>query len=225
MFRHAATHCTASTFCRDDFAPFLLPEDESEDFETHFEQYCTALETTAVWGGHLELQALSHALKRQIKVGMLAQDCSVLSWLCWCVCKRPTHRFAHLPAALLCQLRIHMLPCCFLFLVTLKVGYSLVRLGHHAGISADHTCFLSRLQVYAVGMATQSLGDDYAGDDKQPALELCFLRHAFGLGEHYNSTKKQRTVRFSTEHDYYEHEGPVGSGSEEGSEGEEEQDS
>lgn len=24
----------------------------------------------------------------------------------------------------------------------------------------------------------------------KPALEVCYLRHAFGLGEHYNSTKK-----------------------------------
>lgn len=79
------------------------------------------------------------------------------------------------------------------------------------------------LQVHAVGMATQSLGEEYAADDKQPALELCFLRHAFGLGEHYNSTKKQRFVRFSTEHDYYEHEGPEDTGSSEGSEEEDEQ--
>eukprot|EP00878_Enallax_costatus_P033948 GHUV01037539.1.p1 GENE.GHUV01037539.1~~GHUV01037539.1.p1 ORF type:complete len:139 (+),score=40.62 GHUV01037539.1:473-889(+) len=130
---------------RDEFAPFLLPEDESEDFDTHFEQYCSTIETTAAWGGHLELQALSHALKRQIK-------------------------------------------------------------------------------VHAVGMATQSLGDEYAGDDKV-ALEVCYLRHAFGLGEHYNSTKKQRFVRFSTEHDYFEHEGEVDSesGSASGEQGQEEQ--
>jgi hypothetical protein len=33
----------------------------------------------------------------------------------------------------------------------------------------------------------------YAGegeDTDKPALEICYLRHAFGLGEHYNSTKK-----------------------------------
>lgn len=24
----------------------------------------------------------------------------------------------------------------------------------------------------------------------KPPLEICYLRHAFGLGEHYNSTKK-----------------------------------
>jgi hypothetical protein len=27
-------------------------------------------------------------------------------------------------------------------------------------------------------------------------LQVCYLRHAFGLGDHYNSTK-QRRVRFS----------------------------
>lgn len=31
-------------------------------------------------------------------------------------------------------------------------------------------------------------GDDDHAD--KPALEVCYLRHAFGLGEHYNSTKK-----------------------------------
>lgn len=32
-----------------------------------------------------------------------------------------------------------------------------------------------------------------AGDGEfsdKPVLEICYLRHAFGLGEHYNSTKK-----------------------------------
>jgi hypothetical protein len=32
-----------------------------------------------------------------------------------------------------------------------------------------------------------------AGEEEyadKPALEVCYLRHAFGLGEHYNSTKK-----------------------------------
>lgn len=68
---------------------------------------------------------------------------------------------------------------------------------------------LVAMQVHAVGMSTQTLGDEYAGDDKPPALEICYLRHAFGLGEHYNSTRQKRFVRFSTEHEYYEHEGPI----------------
>jgi hypothetical protein len=106
--------------CRDQFEPFLLPEDESEDPEQHFEKYCFTLETTAAWGGHLELTALAAALQRQIK-------------------------------------------------------------------------------VHAVGMPTVTIGDEYAGEGKAPALELCYLRHAFGLGEHYNSTKKARFVRFSIE--------------------------
>lgn len=60
-------HVTA--FYRDDFAPFLLPDDEESNADAHFEQYCSTIESTAAWGGHVELQALSHALKRQIKVG------------------------------------------------------------------------------------------------------------------------------------------------------------
>eukprot|EP00775_Hariotina_reticulata_P010756 gene10756-10912_t len=95
---------------KDQFAPFLLPEDEDEDPEEHYERYCYSLETTAVWGGHLEITALADALQRHIK-------------------------------------------------------------------------------VYAVGMTPISVGEQYSGADKAPLLELCYLRHAFGLGEHYNSTK------------------------------------
>jgi OTU domain-containing protein 6 len=54
--------------CRQQFGPFLLPEDEGEDPETYYEKYCYAMETTAVWGGHLELTALAGALKRHIQV-------------------------------------------------------------------------------------------------------------------------------------------------------------
>lgn len=108
--------------CREQFAPFLLPEDDSEDPEQHFEKYCFTLETTAAWGGHLELTALAAALQRQIK-------------------------------------------------------------------------------VHAVGMPTVTIGDEFAGEGKAPPLEVCYLRHAFGLGEHYNSTKKARFVRFSLAED------------------------
>ncbi|WIA37258.1 hypothetical protein OEZ86_014203 [Tetradesmus obliquus] len=107
---------------KEQFAPFLLPEDDSEDPEQHFEKYCFTLETTAAWGGHLELTALAAALQRQIK-------------------------------------------------------------------------------VHAVGMPTVTIGDEFAGEGKAPPLEVCYLRHAFGLGEHYNSTKKARFVRFSLAED------------------------
>lgn len=39
----------------------------------------------------------------------------------------------------------------------------------------------------------------------KPALEVCYLRHAFGLGEHYNSTK--RLLPFSTVEGKGEEEG------------------
>jgi OTU domain-containing protein 6 len=93
---------------RGEFAPYLVPEDEGEDPEAYFERYCDAVETTATWGGHVELQALSGALGR-------------------------------------------------------------------------------RITVFAVGMQPQVLGEGKGADE---GLTLCFLRHAYGLGEHYNSTKK-----------------------------------
>jgi OTU domain-containing protein 6 len=53
---------------KDMFAPYLLPEDESEDPEAYYERYCTRLETTAEWGGHTETVAIAGALRRMIKV-------------------------------------------------------------------------------------------------------------------------------------------------------------
>jgi hypothetical protein len=38
-----------------------------EDAEA-FDKYCTKVESTAEWGGHLELQAMAHALQRCIHV-------------------------------------------------------------------------------------------------------------------------------------------------------------
>ncbi|KAF8065793.1 OTU5 [Scenedesmus sp. PABB004] len=128
---------------KDEFSPFLLPEDEDEDPDAHYERYCYALETTAAWGGHLELQALARALRRQIR-------------------------------------------------------------------------------VHAVGMAALSVGDEHAG--AAPPLEVCYLRHAFGLGEHYNSTKPARFVRFAAAEEEEGEEGGAGGGDGESgsSEGDEE---
>jgi OTU domain-containing protein 6 len=44
-----------------------------------------------------------------------------------------------------------------------------------------------QIRVYAVGMPLLTLGDEYAGEGS--TLEVCYLRHAFGLGEHYNSVE------------------------------------
>ncbi|GAX78018.1 hypothetical protein CEUSTIGMA_g5460.t1 [Chlamydomonas eustigma] len=42
-----------------------------------------------------------------------------------------------------------------------------------------------RIQVLAVGLPPVEMGECYTG----PALRVCYLRHAFGLGEHYNSVQ------------------------------------
>mmetsp|Transcript_25187 Transcript_25187/g.63934 ORF Transcript_25187/g.63934 Transcript_25187/m.63934 type:complete len:372 (-) Transcript_25187:390-1505(-) len=72
--------------------------------EEALEAYCQELESTAAWGGQLELSVLAQVLKRQIR-------------------------------------------------------------------------------VYSVGLPPMTLGEDQPG----PPLQVCYLRHAFGLGEHYNS--------------------------------------
>ncbi|KAG2444687.1 hypothetical protein HXX76_001431 [Chlamydomonas incerta] len=43
------------------------------------------------------------------------------------------------------------------------------------------------IKVHALGMPTVTLGEEFAAAGAAPPLQLCYLRHAFGLGEHYNS--------------------------------------
>lgn len=52
---------------KEDFLPFMYNEDEivSEDY---FESYCKEVATTKLWGGQLELKALSNIVKCPIKV-------------------------------------------------------------------------------------------------------------------------------------------------------------
>uniref|UniRef100_M4CU22 OTU domain-containing protein n=1 Tax=Brassica campestris TaxID=3711 RepID=M4CU22_BRACM len=53
-----------------DFIPFFLSEteSESESAEERFEKYCREVESTAAWGGQLELGALTHCLRKHIMV-------------------------------------------------------------------------------------------------------------------------------------------------------------
>ncbi|XP_062586161.1 deubiquitinase OTUD6B-like [Saccostrea cucullata] len=52
----------------DDFLPFLTTESGELFTESDFDKYCSELETTTVWGGHLEIKALSHVLNQPITV-------------------------------------------------------------------------------------------------------------------------------------------------------------
>ncbi|KAG1674832.1 hypothetical protein FOA52_015219 [Chlamydomonas sp. UWO 241] len=45
----------------------------------------------------------------------------------------------------------------------------------------------AHVEVHAVGMPVVKVGEAYAGGGAP--LTLCYLRHAFGLGEHYNSVE------------------------------------
>ena len=56
-----------------DFAPFVVvgdtdENDVNENEEAVFERYCHQVESTASWGGHLELDALAHSLQKHIIV-------------------------------------------------------------------------------------------------------------------------------------------------------------
>lgn len=55
----------------DDFLPFYLAEGKADigpDPMKSFEKYCEEMESTAAWGGQLELGALTHCLKKHIVV-------------------------------------------------------------------------------------------------------------------------------------------------------------
>jgi len=100
----------------DDFLPFFLAEGKAEtgsDPSESFEKYCQEIESTAAWGGQLELGALAHCLKKHI------------------------------------------------------VGYS----GSFPDVEMG--------QEYKSGSGGSSAGD--------ASIRLSFHRHAYGLGEHYNS--------------------------------------
>ncbi|KAI3524308.1 hypothetical protein L1887_02961 [Cichorium endivia] len=49
-----------------DFLPFFLSEETEGDYHERFESYCNEVESTAAWGGQLELGALTHCLKKHI---------------------------------------------------------------------------------------------------------------------------------------------------------------
>lgn len=60
----------------EDFLPFLTAEllerpgseSHEEDLKSKYQSYCNEVESTAAWGGHVELEALSKALNRPIVV-------------------------------------------------------------------------------------------------------------------------------------------------------------
>jgi OTU domain-containing protein 6 len=54
---------------QDDYLPFLT-SDKTGDIMTpeEFDRYCSNIEKTKVWGGHIELRALSEVLKHAIEV-------------------------------------------------------------------------------------------------------------------------------------------------------------
>lgn len=56
-----------------DFLPFYLSEnmiggDSAQPLVERFENYCKEVESTAAWGGELELRALTHCLRKHIMV-------------------------------------------------------------------------------------------------------------------------------------------------------------
>ncbi|RZB39090.1 OTU and/or Peptidase C65 domain containing protein [Asbolus verrucosus] len=53
---------------KDEFLPFMYNESDETVSEEYFEAYCKEVATTKLWGGQLELRALSNILRCPIKV-------------------------------------------------------------------------------------------------------------------------------------------------------------
>ncbi|CAD6890300.1 unnamed protein product [Tilletia caries] len=84
---YKSTRHAAAEYMRahpDDFLPFIAdgdvvtgakeqvgPSSESKGPEAHFEEYCSAIENTGVWGGQPEILALSHAYEVPIHVAQV----------------------------------------------------------------------------------------------------------------------------------------------------------
>ena len=66
----SASPCIALQAHPDDFAPFV------ED-DLSFERYCSNMREDAAWGGHLELQALSLMLRRNICIHQASEIASI----------------------------------------------------------------------------------------------------------------------------------------------------
>ncbi|TPX33178.1 hypothetical protein SmJEL517_g03816 [Synchytrium microbalum] len=72
---------TAASYLRthqDAFAPFLLSDEGEMMTEGEFQQYCDDIEQKPVWGGQLEIQAISAALSRPIHVVQMNQPVMVI---------------------------------------------------------------------------------------------------------------------------------------------------
>lgn len=62
----------------EDFLPFFLSDSDNdtesgESLRERFEKYCREIESTAAWGGHLELEALTHSLRKHMII--ISGDC------------------------------------------------------------------------------------------------------------------------------------------------------
>lgn len=53
---------------KEEFIPFMYSDDDGPVNEKHFEDYCKSVANTKLWGGQLELRALSNILKCPIKI-------------------------------------------------------------------------------------------------------------------------------------------------------------
>ncbi|XP_022148608.1 OTU domain-containing protein 6B [Momordica charantia] len=60
-----------ATYMRDhspDYMPFFLSDNTDDSLAERFENYCKEVESTAAWGGQLELGALTHCLQKHIMI-------------------------------------------------------------------------------------------------------------------------------------------------------------
>lgn len=143
------------------------PIGEGEDV---FDAYCREMESTAAWGGHLELEALSQSLRLPITVHAAAA--------------KPQQLGSGFQGA------------------RRVLDVQLLDLSSRAGPSAAWTSDVDRrgkiccqAQHGRAAWALPSRQRRRSGMRNHPlcypagpALDICYFQHAYGLGEHYNST-------------------------------------
>jgi OTU domain-containing protein 6 len=69
QYDYKSLRTTAASFIRehkDDFEPFLLADEHSSTRDIDI--YCREIEETAVWGGELEISALSRSLNLPVEI-------------------------------------------------------------------------------------------------------------------------------------------------------------
>ena len=160
-----------------DFRPFVLQEDVAggegggggadgggaeEGGADAYEAYCSEVETTAAWGGQVEAQALAGALGVHIQVYSVGLPLVEMGQEHSGACTQGLGTW-----------------------VPWLAGWVSLRAELEEAAEAGPAAASSAVQLRCFDLA--GLCTWCAAGDGARTLRVCYLRHAYGLGEHYNA--------------------------------------